>query len=61
MGDLRSQLKATSMKSLKKRIEQDDNMFGAQKSEYLQLEDGKTQKIRIFRSEERRVGKECSG
>lgn len=48
MGDLRSQLKATSMKSLKKRIEQDDNMFGAQKSEYLQLEDGKTQKIRIF-------------
>lgn len=48
MGDLRSQLKATSMKSLKKRIEQDDNMFGAQKSEYLQLEDGKTVKIRIF-------------
>ena len=48
MGDLRSQLKATSMKSLKKRIEQDDNMFGAQKSEYLQLEDGKTLKIRIF-------------
>ena len=36
------------MKSLKKRIEQDDNMFGAQKSEYLQLEDGKTLKIRIF-------------
>lgn len=48
MGDLRSQLKATSMKSLKKRIEQDNNMFGAQKSEYLQLEDGKTLKIRIF-------------
>jgi hypothetical protein len=48
MSDLRSQLKATSMKSLKKRIEQDDNMFGAQKSEYLQLEDGKTLKIRIF-------------
>lgn len=48
MGDLRSQLKATSMKSLKKRIDQDDNMVGSQKSEYLQLEDGKTLKIRIF-------------
>lgn len=48
MGDLRSQLKATSMKSLKKRIEQDDEMLGSQKSEYLQLEDGKTLKIRIF-------------
>ena len=47
-NDLRSQLKATSMKSLKKRIDSDDAMVGSNSGEYLQLEDGKTLKIRIF-------------
>lgn len=48
MGDLRSQLKATSMKSLRKRIDEDDVMVGSQSTEFLSLEDGKTSKIRIF-------------
>lgn len=48
MNDYRSQLKATSMKSLKKRIDADDAMVGAGSSDYLNLEDGKTIKIRIF-------------
>ena len=46
--DFRSQLKATSMKSLKKRIDSDDAMVGSNSTEFLNLEDGKTLKIRIF-------------
>ena len=46
---LRSQLKATSIKRLQKQIDEDNAMVGAQSStEYLNLEDGKTVKIRIF-------------
>lgn len=48
MSDYRKMLKATSMKSLKKRIDNDDAMVGANSSDYLNLEDGKTLKIRIF-------------
>ena len=48
-NDLRSQLKATSIKRLQKQIDEDNAMVGAQSSaEYLNLEDGKTIKIRIF-------------
>lgn len=47
-GDLRSQLKATSIKKLKKRVDEDNEIIGAQSNEYLNLEDGKTLKIRIF-------------
>lgn len=48
-NDLRSQLKATSIKSLRKKVEEDDKMIGVERSnEYLNLEDGKTIKIRIF-------------
>lgn len=48
MGDLRSQLKATPIKLLKKAAEKDNEMVGATSSEYLQLVDGKSLKIRIF-------------
>lgn len=47
-SDLRSQLKPTSVKSLRKRIDNDDAMVGSNSNEYLNLEDGKTIKIRIF-------------
>lgn len=48
-SSLRSQLKATPIKSLKKRVDEDNNMIGAYASnEYLNLEDGKLMKIRIF-------------
>ena len=48
-NDLRSQLKATSIKRLQKQIDEDNAMVGAQSStEYLNLEAGKTIKIRIF-------------
>lgn len=47
-NDLRSQLKATSVKKLRKAIDEDDAMVGVQSGEYLNLEDGKTLKIRIF-------------
>lgn len=47
-GDLRSQLKATPIKKLKKRVDEDNEIIGAQSNEYLNLEDGKTLKIRIF-------------
>ena len=46
--DFRSQLKATKIKSLKKRIDADYAMVGTNSNEYLNLEDGKTIKIRIF-------------
>ena len=48
-NDLRSQLKATPIKKLKKRVDEDNEIIGAYASnEYLNLEDGKTLKIRIF-------------
>ena len=47
-SSLRSQLKPTKIKSLKKRIDADDAMVGSSSNEYLNLEDGKTIKIRIF-------------
>lgn len=48
MSNLRSQFKATSIKSLRKAIDQDDALVGIQSNDYLNLEDGKTLKIRIF-------------
>lgn len=45
---LRSQFKATSIKKLKKVVDEDDAMVGVSSNEYLNLEDGKTLKIRIF-------------
>lgn len=48
-NSLRSQLKATSIKRLQKQIDEDNEMVGTGSStEYLNLEDGKTIKIRIF-------------
>ena len=47
-NDLRSQLKPTSIKRLQKQIDSDDAMVGAKSNEFLNLEDGKTIKIRIF-------------
>ena len=48
VSDYRKQLKATPIKTLKKTIDKDDALFGSRSNEYLQLEDGKTLKIRIF-------------
>lgn len=48
VSNFRSQFKATSIKSLKKSIDEDDSMLGANSNDYLSLEDGKTIKIRIF-------------
>ena len=47
-SSFRSQLKPTKIKSLRKRIDADDAMVGSSSNEYLNLEDGKTIKIRIF-------------
>ena len=47
-NSLRSQLKATSLKKLQKQIDDDNAAIGANSNEYLNLEDGKTLKIRIF-------------
>lgn len=47
-SSLRSQFKATTIKSLRKTIDKDDAMVGVQSNDYLNLEDGKTLKIRIF-------------
>ena len=47
-SSLRSQLKATSLKKLQKQIDDDNAAIGANSNEYLNLEDGKTLKIRIF-------------
>lgn len=44
----REQLKATSIKKLRKRVDADNQIIGAQGGEFLSLEDGKTLKIRIF-------------
>lgn len=48
VNSLRSQLKATSLKKLQKQIDEDNAAIGANSNEYLNLEDGKTLKIRIF-------------
>lgn len=48
VANLRSQFKATSIKALKNKINEDDATMGVQNNEYLNLEDGKTLKIRIF-------------
>lgn len=47
-NDFRSQFKATPVKKLKKFVDEDDAMMGGNSNEYLNLEDGKTIKIRIF-------------
>ncbi len=47
-NDFRSQFKATSVKKLKKFVDEDDAIMGGNSNEYLNLEDGKTIKIRIF-------------
>lgn len=47
-NSLRDQFKPTSIKSLKKVAEEDEKMLGVSSNEYLQLEDKKTIKIRIF-------------
>lgn len=63
-NSLRSQLKATNIKRLQKQIDADNEMVGTGSStEYLNLEDGKTIKIRIFPAhpgqEEFYVAKKC--
>ena len=50
VNSLRSQFKATTIKSLRRTIDKDDAMVGVQSNDYLNLEDGKTLKIRIFPS-----------
>lgn len=47
-NDLRSQYRATKISSLKKAVDKDDAMVGVMSNEYLNLEDGKTMKIRLF-------------
>ena len=64
MENLRAQLKATSIKKLKKQVDAENEMVGTGSStEYLNLEDGKTIKIRIFPAhpgqEEFYVAKKC--
>lgn len=48
VANFRSQFKATSIKALKNKIDKDDATMGVQNNEYLNLEDGKLLKIRIF-------------
>lgn len=47
-NDLRSRLKATPIKKLKARIDEDNAMLNNGNAEFLNLEDGKLMKIRIF-------------
>ena len=48
-SSLRAQLKATPIKVLEKRVNRDDEIIGANNQfDYLNLEDGKLTKIRIF-------------
>ena len=47
-NSLRDQFRPTSVKSLKKVAEEDEKMLGISSNEYLQLEDKKTIKVRIF-------------
>lgn len=46
--DFRSQFKATAIKKLKEQVDDDNVMVGVNGGEYIQLEDGKTVKLRIF-------------
>ena len=48
MANLREKFKATKIKDLKKAVDKDDAMVGVSNNDYLNLEDGKTLKIRIF-------------
>lgn len=64
MANLRAQLKATSIKKLQKQVDAENEMVGTGSSTgYLNLEDGKTIKIRIFPAhpgqEEFYVAKKC--
>lgn len=64
MTNLRAQLKATSIKKLQKQVDAENEMVGTSSStEYLNLEDGKTIKIRIFPAhpgqEEFYIAKKC--
>ena len=47
-NSLRSQYRAIKISSLKKAVDKDDAMVGVSNNEYLNLEDGKVMKIRIF-------------
>ena len=47
-NDLRSRLKATPIKKLKARIDEDNSMLNNGNAEFLSLEDGKLMKIRVF-------------
>lgn len=47
-NDLRSRLKATPIKKLKARIDEDNSMLNNGNAEFLTLEDGKLMKIRVF-------------
>ena len=48
MANFREKFKATKIKDLKKAVDKDDAMVGVSNNDYLNLEDGKTLKIRIF-------------
>ena len=48
MNDARKLLKATPIKKLKARIDEDNSMLNNGNAEFLSLEDGKLMKIRIF-------------
>ena len=48
MVNFREKFKATKIKDLKKAVDKDDAMVGVSNNDYLNLEDGKTLKIRIF-------------
>lgn len=47
-SSLRSQYHAIKISSLKKAVDKDDAMVGVSSNEYLNLEDGKVMKIRLF-------------
>ena len=47
-NSLRSQYHATKISKLKSAVDKDDAMIGVSNNEYLNLEDGKVMKIRIF-------------
>ena len=48
MANFREKFKATKIKDLKKAVDKDDAMVGVSNNDYLNLEDCKTLKIRIF-------------
>lgn len=47
-SSLRSQYRAIKISSLKKAVDKDDAMVGVSNNEYLNLEDGRVMKIRLF-------------